>query len=304
MIRHEFSWKEWFKIAFPLQLIALVLGVVVWVFVNKGREVDVKKVVKLEYTKVPAGLAFERTPTLETSIGLSGPLYQLRSLQDQELTLLVDLSAARPGLNRVEISVDSLKLPMDLQVSGPYPRTALVFLEPVVAREVPVRPVLEGQIREGSTVMSIRLSSEVVTVVGPKSTISKLENVPFRISVEGKSSSFSVSGKPEMIVSNMSSDDLISADIEISALKASKEFLNVPVSVATRREVAISPAVARVVVEGPETQKDKFKWQPQVLVDIEGLEKGRYRLRGRVALPEGWRASLIEPQNFLVEIIK
>jgi YbbR domain-containing protein len=304
MIRREFSWREWFKISFPLQMVALMFGVGIWVFVNRGREVDVKKVVKIEYTKLPAGLAFERAPTVETSIGLSGPLYRLRTIQDEEMTILMDLSAARAGLNRMEISVDSLKLPLDLQVSGPYPRTALVFLEPVLSREIPIRPVLEGQTKEGSTVMGVKLSAELVTVVGPRSVLMKMDYVPFPISIEGKSASFSVSGRPELVASGLSSDDLISADVEISAVRTSKEFLNVPITVSGSREISVSPAVARVVVEGPETQAASFKWDPQVLVDVEGLGKGRYRLRGRVVLPEGWRASAIEPQNFLVEIIK
>lgn len=304
MIRREFSWREWFKISFPLQMVALMFGVGIWVFVNRGREVDVKKVVKIEYTKLPPGLAFERTPTNETSIGLSGPLYRLRTIQDEEMTVLIDLSGARAGLNRMEISADSLKLPLDLQVSGPYPRTALVFLEPVLSREIPVRPVLEGQTKEGSTVLGVKLNSESVTVVGPRSILMKMEHVPFRISIEGKSASFSVSGRPELVSLGLSSDDLIAADVEISTVKSSKEFLNVPVMVSGNREVSISPAVARVVVEGPETQAANFKWDPQVMIDVEGLGKGRYRLRGRVILPEGWRASAIEPQNFLVEIIK
>ena len=303
MSRRDFAWREWFKVSFPLQVVALILGVGVWVSVNKGREVDVKKIVKLEYTKLPPGLAFERPPTTQTSIGLSGPLYQLRTIQDQELTLLIDLSSARPGINRLEISPDSLKLPLDLQVSGPYPRTAVAILEPMVARRIPIKPILEGQVREGSSVVGVRLNLDEINVMGPKSTMSKLENLAFRVSVEGKSSSFSVSGRPEL-ASGLSTDELISADIEISALKTSKEFLNVPVIVSSKREVSISPAMAKVMIEGPETQASAFKWDPQVVIDIEGLERGRYRLRGRVILPEGWRASGIEPQNFLVEIIK
>ena len=296
--------RDYFKGRFILQLVSVLTALALWIFVNSGQRVDEKRPVKIQYTRMPSNLTFERTPLKEVAIGISGPFYRLRGLKDEDLTYLVDLSNARAGSNRVELTLDALKLPLDLEATFPNPRVFFVYLEELSIRELPLRPTFIGQLADGLSVGKISLRPEIVTVTGPRSTLSKLDSVPFEIALDGKTSSFSWNGKPKLNLPATDVRENVYAEVEISTVKLTKEYVNVPVIARGRTEVSIEPALATVVVEGPEREIQSNSWQPQVVVETQGLKKGRFLLRGKVETPTSLKVIEIKPQNFLVEVLQ
>lgn len=298
------SFRDYFKGRMLLQFFSLLIAMGLWVFVNSGQRVDEKRPVKIQYTRMPANLTFERTPLKEVAIGLSGPLYRLRGLQDDDLTYLVDLSNARPGSNRVELTLDALRLPLDLEATFPNPRVFFVYLEELAVRELPIKPAFVGQLDGGLSVGRVNMNPQVVTVSGPRSVLSKLEFIPFEISLEGRTSTFTVNGKPKTAAPSIEIRETVYAEVEISTVRLTKEYENVPVVSKGRQEVSIHPPIATILVEGAERDVQGLSWQPQVVVETKDLKKGRYLLRGRVEGPSSIKVLEVKPQNFLVEVLQ
>lgn len=296
--------RDYFRGRFILQFVSVLSAFALWIFVNSGQRVDEKRPVKIQYTRMPSNLTFERTPLKEVAIGLSGPFYRLRGLKDDDLTYLVDLSNARAGSNRVELTLDALKLPLDLEATFPNPRVFFVYLEELAVKELPLRPTFVGQLEGGLSVGKISLKPEIVTVTGPRSILSKLDSVPFEIALDGRTSSFSWNGKPKLSVPATEVRENVYAEIEISTVKLTKEFVNVPVIAKGRSEVSIEPALATVIIEGPEREIQGSSWQPQVVVETKDLKKGRFLLRGKVEVSSSLKVIEIKPQNFLVEVLQ
>lgn len=297
-------WKDYFRGKILLQMFSVGVALGLWIFVNSGQQVEEKRTVKIQYTRMPANLTFEKNPLKEVAIGLSGPLYRLRGLTDEDLTYLVDLSGARPGSNRVELTLDALRLPLDLEATFPNPRVFYVYLEEMGLRELPVRPQFIGQLEEGLSISRVSLNPEIVTIAGPKSVLSKLEFVPLEINVEGRNTTFTMTAKPKVNAPSVEIRDSVYAEVEISALKRTKEFENVPVTASGNKEVSVEPALATVLVEGAERDVQTLSWQPQVVIDVKDLKRGRYLLRGRVDAPAAIKVLEIRPQNFRVEILQ
>jgi len=303
-MRKRGIWKDYFRGKLLLQVFSVLVALGLWIFVNSGQQIEEKRSVKIQYTRMPSTLTFEKSPLKEVAIGLSGPLYRLRALTDDDLTYLVDLSGAKPGSNRVELTLDALRLPLDLEATLPNPRVFYVYLEEVNMRELPVRAQFSGQLKAGLSITKVGLNPVVVTVEGPKSVLSKLEFVPLEISLEGRSASFNVTIKPKINAPSVEVRESVYAEIEIAAVKRTKEFENVPVTALGSDRVSIEPGLATVLVEGAERDVQTLSWQPQVVVDVKDLKRGRYLLRGRVEAPASIRVLEIRPLNFRVEILQ
>lgn len=304
MKRHT-QWQDYLPTRLPVLIVSFILAIGLWVFVNSGQEVEEKRTVRIQYSKIPPNLTFERTPLREVSIGLSGPLYRIRSLKENDLTYLVDLSQARAGTTRIELTLDALRLPLDLEATFPSPRVFYVYLEEVEVRALPVRPKFIGRLAEGLTLSSLRVEPEVVTVEGPRSLVSKLDSVPVEISLEGRQESFSVSVKPELDLGSLDVKEGVLVDVEIVAAKSVRDFVGVPVKVSNVKAASVEPAVAKVVIEGSERALAQLNWQPEVRIEAKGLRRGRFLLRGVVDnVPEGLKVLEISPPQFLVEVLQ
>lgn len=92
-------------------------------------------------------------------------------------------------------------------------------------------------------------------------------------------------------------------EVGIEQLHVERVFHDVPV-VAGDSSVKIQtlPATARVVLLGTEDRLNSLFKKLQVVIPVQGLSRGRYRLEGRVELPEDMRLVRVEPKSFIVEV--
>ena len=302
-IKSYFS--RWFSSNFGLQLFAVILAIGAWFVVNSGRVVEENDSIKIEYVQLPKGLAFQRTPLKEFKISLKGSAYRIRSLKPEDLVYMVDLSSAHPGANRVDVDLQSLRLPLDIEANYSSIRTFYVHLEEVYMKEVPVRPVFLGNLPEGYVVSRFKTTPEILPVVGPRSIVSKIEYINLEVPLMGRESSFSTEVKPRLNYPDTSTSDSVLVEVEIGALTSTREFTKVPVVVQDGGgEVRITPSVATVNVEGIPKIVGSLEGRLKVAVSVDGLKKGRYRIRGRVDLPPEVRILSLEPTYFLVEVVK
>jgi YbbR domain-containing protein len=303
-MKRRSKFQEFFQGKLPLWGASFLAAFSLWLYLVSGQNADERRIVKIQYTRIPQGLTFESTPLKEVALGISGPLYLIRNLREEDLTYLVDLSSAKSGANRIELSLDVLKLPLELEASFPSPRVFYVYLEEMISRQLPVRPQMVGNLAEGLTLGDLRVRPDRVTLSGPRSIVNKLESVDVEVSLEGQTQSFSTTARPRLAIPSVEVREVVTIDVDISTRRVTRDYSNVPVQVSGSQRVTISPPLATVSIEGPEAEVNRLSWQPVVLIKSEGLSRGRYLLRGQVSAPEKMKVLEVQPSQFLVEVLE
>lgn len=303
MIARTKNTLRWFFSKVGLQVLSVGIALAAWFVVNSGQRVTVERKLQINYSSIPNGLSFQRSPLKEATIELTGSLYRLRSIQDSDLVYPVDVSNARPGPLRIEIEPERLKLPLDIVSAHPSPRAFLVHFEEVFVREVPLREVLVGQPQEGFAVSRVTFHPPLVSVTGPRSLVSKIDHVDVDVVVADKSESFAFETKPKMPIPETTVSSTIMVEVEVGPLRGTREFSRLPVvAVGATTSVTIEPMEAQILVEGPRKVLDAMKAGLRVQVSVKGLSRGRYRIRGQVELPEDINLVSLEPREFVVMV--
>ncbi len=296
-------WHEWILSKLGLATVSLVLAATAWVFVNSGQTVQQKRPIKLQYVQRPSGLVFQQNPLKEAKAELSGSLYQLRAIRDDDLVYLVDLAGARPGPNRIEIRPEQVRLPVEIEMGHLEPRAFNVYLEEIFVRSLPVRLVPKGAPKPGFSLIEARPRPESVSVSGPKSVVSKLEYVEVPIELANRDKAFDFSVQPGLNLPDTEVLETVEVRVDVAPLKFNREISAVPVVVVGGMPGSmISPKTADLVIEGTQQESGEWSGNIEVTVSVHGLKKGRYRLRGKVELPPGLKLVSIQPQYFIVEV--
>jgi len=303
----KFFSTEWFSSKTGLQILSVCLAFLAWLVVNSGQTIKETKTVEIQYVQLPKGLIFQRTPPREIKVEVAGPLSRIRALNKDNLFYVLDLSTMKPGANRVEIDVDMLKLPTEIDIFNITPRSFNIHIEEFFVRSLPVKLNIVGKPKEGYHVVSSKVSPELVSVTGPKSIISKLTEVPVEVTVSNRELSYFETVKPRLNFPDVEVLDSPMVELEISSIRTVKEFISVPVvAKSTKERVSISPPMAKVILEGAEKDLELIREKLQVTVAVEGLKRGRYRLRGDLVMNSSLNSSLklvsLDPMFFLVEI--
>ncbi len=304
-MKRRIQWREFFESRGTFISISFLVAVGLWIFVNSGQSTEEKRQGRIEYLRMPPGLTFEKTPIREASLVLTGSLYRLRAIRTEDLIFPVDLSNVRPGANRVELTTDALRLPLDVESTTPSPRVFNVYVEELVIRQVPLKAEYVGEVDGGLSVAKVLFNPDRVTVSGPRSLVNKLESVPVTVSLYGRRNSFNFNVNPKLSLPGaVEVKESVFVQVEISTVQVTKDFDNVAVVGDSQRAIKIEPSLARVQIEGAQRDIGDLKWQPQVVLETKSLKKGRYLLRGKVEAPTALKVLQIEPQNFLVEVLE
>jgi YbbR domain-containing protein len=296
---------EWLKTKFLLQAVALVVALVAWLLVNSGQTVHQRRSVRLQYLNLPKDFVFQRTPLKEAKVDLTGSLYRLRAIPEEDFIYPIDLSNAKAGIVRVDLDLDNLRLPVDIEAAHINPRSFNVHLEEIYSQSVKIRPTFLGSPKEGFQLGTVKMKPEYISVSGPRSLVSKLNEVELEISLIGRELSFSETLKPRLSFINPENIEPVLVEVEITHQRSRQEFSSVSVVASSQNsKVKILPAKGKVVLEGADPELRAIEPTLQVRVPVEGLRRGRYRLRGQVALPQKVKLISIEPESFLVEVLQ
>lgn len=299
------SRREWLFSKAPLQILALLFAILAWVLVNSGQTVQQRRSIRLQYVQVPRDLIFQKNPIKEVKVDLTGSLYRLRGIPDDDLIYSVDLSAARPGMNRVELELDSLRLPFDIEATHLNPRSFNVYLEEMSGQSLKLKPMPLGRPKDGFQVGTIKVKPDVISVIGPKSVLSKLTELEVEVNLSNRELSFSETIKPRLSFPNAESLEPVLVEVEILPQTAKREYPFVSVTQGSEKgKVRITPNKAKVILEGGDSDLRVLESRLEVTVPVDGLKRGRYRLRGQVSLPPRVKLISVEPESFLVEVLQ
>lgn len=167
-----------------LKLASIFLAVVLWFFVmSSGRSVIIKEV-PVQYINMPQSLEMVEMAK-NVSVVMEGQKRLLSGLNQDDISVVVDLENMKAGKNLYSLSRKNIKMPKRLLITSISPQTLNLTLEERLKKEVSVKPVIVGSPEEGFAVENIKIAPERVLIEGPQSLIRKtyvLKTEPIDIS--------------------------------------------------------------------------------------------------------------------------
>ena len=147
-----------------LKAVALALAVAAWWFVAGESKVLVGFSIPLEIRNVPAGMTMTNKPEREVEVRLSGPASLLSGMRPSEISVGVDLSAARAGRQYFTLDDRTVKVPPGVKLQRIFPPSIEVTLERTERRRVPVSVRIGGGVAVRRRVAKVEVDPATVEV--------------------------------------------------------------------------------------------------------------------------------------------
>jgi YbbR domain-containing protein len=292
MLRRVFI-EDW-----SLKLLSLAIALVLWLLVTgQNQPVTAHVNVQLNFIRPPS-FEISNDPPRTVDVMLTGSRNKLDDLTTLDLVATVDLSDQRAGERVLRLADKAqISLPQGVKVDGFQPSAIPVRLEPIVERQVPVEPKLEGQAANGYEVYGVRPNKGSVTLRGPESRVLALPRVQTETIWLG-------AHKDSFIATNVAIDvpdpkvdlldPVVNVEVDIGERRVERSVAGVAVTAADGSRV--QPAIASVTVLGPSSMVDSLKTEDlKVVVDGNGPKlQLPPALNGKVSMKS------IQPGSFLI----
>ncbi len=163
--------RGWLTHNLGLKLLSLFLATGLWFFVAGQSSVEVGFFVPLGFSGIPEDMVMTTAPTGEIAVRVRGPKLVINNLTPSKITVGLDLSSAKEGLNKYRIELDNIAVPTGVTVTGVKPRYVQFRLERLMRKAVAVRPRLKGRPAKGFRVGEVTVSPKIVEAAGLKKHI-------------------------------------------------------------------------------------------------------------------------------------
>lgn len=160
-----------------LKLLSLTFALLLWLFVMGEQKAEVGYTVPLELKNLPVGLVVANEVPSLVDVRISGPRTLLSNIQSSALSMSVDLEGLQAGLTTFKRLDQNLNIPSALRVSRLSPSYVEVKLERIRQKTVPVRVAFNGQLANGSTLVSVVVRPESVVIEGAESEVKDVDSV-------------------------------------------------------------------------------------------------------------------------------
>jgi YbbR domain-containing protein len=258
-----------------LKLLSLAIAIVLWLLVTgQNQPVTAHVNVQLNFIR-PQSLEISNDPPRTVDVMLTGSRNKLDDLTSLDLVATVDISDQRAGERVLRLADKAqITLPQGVKVDGFQPSAVPVRLEPIVERQVPIDPKLEGKPSDGYEVYSAQPSKALVTLRGPESRVAALPRVPTEsVWIAGHNESYTATNVaidvPDPKVDVL--DPVVNVAVEIGERRVEKTFNGVAARDREGNEVV--PATGSVTLLGPASMLDSLKPKEiAIVVDTSGLK--------------------------------
>jgi len=292
MLRRVFI-EDW-----SLKLLSLAIALVLWLLVTgQNQPVTAHVNVQLNFIRPPS-FEISNDPPRSVDVMLTGSRNKLDDLTTLDLVATVDISDQRAGERVLRLADKAqISLPQGVKVDGFQPSAIPVRLEPIIERQVPIEPKLEGQAANGYEVYGVRPNKGSVTLRGPESRVLALQKVQTEtIWLGNHKDSFMATNVaidvPDPKVDLL--DPVVNVEVDIGERRVEKSISGVAVTAADGSRV--QPASASVTVLGTASLVNSLKTDDlKIVVDDSGP-----RLQLPPALNGKVNMKSIQPAKFVV----
>jgi YbbR domain-containing protein len=161
--------KNW-----SLKLIAALSSLLLWVFLQGGKNLETTKEVPVIYKTSPGMVIANQVPN-RVLFRLSGPKAFLKPLLEKEVQITKDLTGEKEGMSAIRFYWDSLDAPFGVRIQSVNPSAANVQLEKELVRTLPIQPTFIGTPPKGYRLGEVEVTPSEVTVRGPSSQVKALQ---------------------------------------------------------------------------------------------------------------------------------
>ncbi len=168
--------KDFFTTNIWLKLASLLIAVALWFFVMLSGRAEVTMDVPVQFVNIPDKLEIVDYPEA-INVRIEGQERLLKHLKPNEVSVVLDISEAKPGRSFYTISRDNFSLPKSFLVTSINPETISLNIEIQLTKIVSVKPHVIGAPERGYKIIDITVEPQTVTLEGPKSAISKIKIV-------------------------------------------------------------------------------------------------------------------------------
>ena len=190
-----------------LKLASFILAIALWFFVVLSGRSGIFMDIPLMYINAPH--EFEVVDFPKTlSVNIEGQERLIKSLKQNEINAVIDLSSAKEGKSFYTVTHENIKLPKTLEVTSIDPHIIGITIEKQLRKTVPVHPAVVGVPERGFVIIEIKVAPETVVIEGPKSIISKINNIKTEpIDIAGLNHSLQYKVKLNMSNSSVKTDE-------------------------------------------------------------------------------------------------
>jgi YbbR domain-containing protein len=292
-----------------LKVVAVCLAVMLWLTLAGEQLVERSLRVPLELQNVADQLEIMSEQPSHVDVRVRGTSGALSRLQPGDVVAVLDLRAARPGHRLFHLNDGNVKTPFGVFVSQVMPATVPLELERSVRRQVPVRPVIEGDPAPGYVIGRVIVEPERVEVIGAESRLGELAGAATEpVSVEGASTSLRDRvaigvNEPGLRMEKPQEATVTVTIMPVPAEHVVERVMVEPRNLAATLRAGVLPRHVQVGVRatGRQVLADLTPGTVPAFVDLAGLGTGRYNLPVRIDSGREFGITRIEPAT--VEVI-
>jgi len=274
-----------------LRVLALLLAVGLWIFVNAGEQGSVEPLtVPVSYRSLPPGMVIMNRPPDFVKIEISGPRTILSLINPERMTLKLDLSGVAFGQSEFKVFPAMFNTPRGTAVTSISPDQIALDVDHIVTRELPVHLVVQGKVAPGYQISSVEITPPNVTANGPSRFVAQLASIgtePFDLrglNADADRKIDIASPNPEIGFST----GHVEARLDITEAITDREFRGVDVQVKDSDfKFRVNPKQATLTIRGPATKLALLDAKTLAYVDAKGIEPGSHELPLQVTLPDG-----------------
>jgi YbbR domain-containing protein len=190
-----------------LKLASFILAIALWFFVVLSGRSGIFMDIPLMYINAPHEFEVVDFPRT-VSVNIEGQERLIKSLKQNEINAVIDLSKTREGKSFYKITNENIKLPKTLEVTSIEPQTIGITIEKHLRKTVAVQPAVVGVPERGFVIYEIKVVPETVVIEGPKSIISQINNIKTEpVDIAGLNRSLQYKVKLNMSNSSVKTDE-------------------------------------------------------------------------------------------------
>lgn len=306
------AWERWLSLAsgrMGLRIFSLAVAVGLWFFVNVGQKPTERPfTVPLAYRNIPPDLMVDDPALSEIEVRVVGPPALLSTIDSDDLKVVLDLEAARPGTSTFRLGADSFNPPRGVRVTRISPSIIHLKIEPVAVRMLPVSVRYEGKVPFGYKLGPVSVDPEMVRVRGPARLVNGMTSVD-TVPVDLTGVSEVVTREVRLAAAERSlrfSPGRVVVSVRLEEERMSREFRGIKVKAKDYAGTYIvSPPRATLRLSGPKRILDDLQVGPdEAYLDLKGLGPGNHAVALSFDLPREVEVVRQRPELFKVEISK
>jgi YbbR domain-containing protein len=283
-----------------LRILAVVLAVGLWVFVNSAERGSVEQLtVPINYSTLPQGMVIVNRPATSVKVEITGPRSLLSLLDPERLTLKIDLRSIAAGQSEFKIYPSMFNVGRNTAVTSISPDSLSLDIDRMVTRDVPVHLAVEDRVAPGYTISSVDITPPNVTVVGPSRYVAPLTSVntePFDLKGLTSDTNRSVEITPPDPSLGLSTGH-VDARVNVTQAITDRQIRSEVEVKDSDFKYRVEPKQATLTIRGPALKLAGLAPKGLAYVDADGLAPGSHELPLQVTVPDGMQLMRQSPDK-------